>query len=215
MFFSNLKTIFAAALLATRTFAAPSPASEDVGQLEMSQSTDAAFTVARGQFREINLVNLAASLDIQTFWKPSGDPTSIIFAHKNDLDSSVDSPSKSRYLEISFGGLDDKITVSSRFNGTCEDQIKTSFTLAEASFETSPTTKERLIRMSLMQGFGSWRISFSTNVPGFGEDHTDQSITFTPHTAVTDGGIEPNYIWYQSTENSSLSAELQCGIGWW
>ncbi|KAF3309323.1 hypothetical protein TWF173_011247 [Orbilia oligospora] len=211
----NLKTIFFAALVATQAYAAPSPASDTTDQLEKRQSIDTAFTVSRGQFREINLENLAASLDIQTFWKPSKDATSIIFAHKNDIDSSIDSPSKSRYLEISFGGLDDKIKISSRFNGTCKDQIKTSFTLSEASVETSSTTKERLIRMSLMQGFGTWRISFSTNVPGYGEEHTYQALTFKPHADITDGGIRPNYIWYQNTKSPSLSAELQCGIGWW
>ncbi|KAK6342939.1 hypothetical protein TWF718_008317 [Orbilia javanica] len=212
----SLKSIFVTTLLALQASTAPTPALSAVDKLQKRESVDSAFTVCRGEFKEVVLSNLAASLDIQTFWRPSEDATSIILVHETDAnpDSGVFCPEKSRYMEISFGNLDEEITMSSRFNGTCGEKKKTGFTLAEASFETSSTTKERLIRMSLTQGYGSWVVGFSTTVGGYGTVGEYKSVSFTPDDAVTNGGVRPNYIWYKNTESPHLSAELQCGFDW-
>ncbi|KAK6505650.1 hypothetical protein TWF481_007541 [Arthrobotrys musiformis] len=213
MFF--LKPILVAALLALQVSTAPAPEPAAGDLLEKRQSTNAPFTVGKGQFRKVSLSNFQASLDIQTFWKPCKYDTSITFVHENGCGSSLQSASKSRYMEITFRNLDDEILIRSRFNGTYGPVTTAGFTVAEATFETNSETKERLVRMSLTQGYGSWVITFLTNTPQYGEEQEYKSVTFTPDNSVVDGGIEPNYIWYQTGRASHLSSELQCGISWW
>ncbi|KAK6532868.1 hypothetical protein TWF281_007040 [Arthrobotrys megalospora] len=211
----SLKTIFIAALLALEASTAPTSAPADVVQLQKRQSTTAAFTVARGQFRKPYLG--AASFSIQTSWKPSGRNTNIVFTNTTVTGSGSGTATNNRYFQISFRGLNEKIAFNSQYNGKFLDEKLTPFTIADATFEANPDTKERLVRISLVQGFDhNWTVLFFTKMDtGYGGEILSQQFQYRPHDDVIEAGIEPTYIWYENNCYSHLSSELHCGTDWW
>ncbi|EPS39298.1 hypothetical protein H072_6928 [Dactylellina haptotyla CBS 200.50] len=166
----------------------------------------APFTVKPGGWVKMGAtLEQSVSFSVQAFWKPPisvwmpSSASKIIFVDKM-------SGNFNRTLQITFGDLNQNITVNSKIKGKWGPEYKMPFTLNDVLWAPNSQTGERLLKFSILTNFVEDYSFFFLDSAG------DAQSAQYPHHDENFRDMQSKYIWFDANSWSGrFSTDLYCG----